>query len=342
MSPQLITVIGSLNMDIITTLKRMPDPGESITAVGPLMFCPGGKGANQAMAAFRLSRDNPDGELMSKYKDGRSFSRIEVCMVGRVGDDDNGAHVLRGFIEAGLRVDGVKKMQGWRTGVAVILVESKTGESRVMLHPEANHSFMPSEFLTLRGLTRTSNGELLRLPDLLVLQLEIPRATVEQILKTAREEGVEVVLNAAPAMSLMPEAWRGVTHLIVNETEGAILMGKSIESIDNLTRDWAPLIELCLHRGVKNLVVTLGAKGAYCWNQETGEDFCQAERVNVVDATTAGDTFVGAYAVEVISAKEEGHWDIGRAVRRACKAATRTVTKKGTQMSIPWRDEVLF
>lgn len=339
MSPQLITVIGSLNMDIITILKRMPDPGESVTAAEPLIVCTGGKGANQAMAAFRLSRDNPKGELMARYKDSRTFSRIEVSMVGHIGDDDYGVQILKGFDDAGLSTDRVNKMPGLHTGVAVILVESKTGESRVMLHPGANHSLMPSEFLTLRGLT---NGDPLRLPDLLILQLEIPRNTVEQILETASKEGVEVVLNAAPAMSLMPKAWRGVTHLIVNETEGAILMGKDIESIDNLTQCWAELVELCQRRGVKNLVVTLGAKGAYYWNQETGGDICQAERVLVVDTTTAGDTFAGAYAVEVINAKEEGHWDIGKAVRRACKAATRSVTKKGTQKSIPWRDEVVF
>jgi ribokinase len=342
MPPQLITVIGSLNMDIITIIDRMPDGGESLTAAEPLITCPGGKGANQAMAAFRLSRDNPNGHVMARYKDSRAYSRIEVRMIGRVGDDDYGTQLLDAFHVAGLSADSVQKVHGLRTGVAVILVESGTGESRVLLHPEANHSLRPSEFMTLQSLLGNPGAGPLRKPDLLVLQLEIPRDTVEQILETAKREDVEVVLNAAPAISLMPKAWKGVTHLIVNETEGAILLGRDIESIDNLTKDWAELTELCLRRGVKNVVVTLGAKGAYYWNQESGGDFCQADRVEVVDTTTAGDTFVGAYAVEVLNAKEEGHWDIGKAVRRACKAATRTVMKKGTQNSIPWRDEVLI
>lgn len=328
-------------MDIITVVRRMPDPGESITAIEPLLVCPGGKGANQAMAAFRLSRDNPAGELMAGYEDSSAFSNIEVFMIGHVGDDAYGAEILEGFREAHLRTDGVKEMAGLRSGVAVILVESKTGESRVMVHPEANHSLMPSEFITLRGLAEIGNGGQPRLPDLLVLQLEIPRDTAEQILETASKEGVEVVLNAAPAISLMPRAWKGVTHLIVNETEGAILMGRDVNTIKDLTQCWGELVRLCLHRGVKNLVVTLGAKGAYYWNHETSGGIHQAERVTVVDTTTAGDTFVGAYAVEIINAKEEGSWDIAKAVRRACKAATRCVTKKGTQKSIPWRDELL-
>jgi ribokinase len=340
MPSRLITVIGSLNMDIVTVIDEVPDPGESITAVDPLLVCPGGKGANQAMAAFRLSRSNPAAPVMAKFKDSSTHSRIEVCMIGRVGDDAYGTEILKGFEAARLSTDGIEWVAGLHTGVAVILVESGSGESRVMLHPGANHSLRPSDFLTLHGLIKR-DGQLLRKPDLLVLQLELHRDTVEQILETAGKEGVEVVLNAAPATSLMPKALKAVTHLIVNETEAAILMGEDATSLDTMTHCWGKLIKLCLNGGVKNLVVTLGPNGAYYWTKETGGDFWTIkESVHVVDTTTAGDTFVGAYAVEVLNAKDDEHWDIEKAVQRACKAATRCVTKKGTQNSIPWKNEL--
>lgn len=340
MPSRLITVIGSLNMDIITVIDYVPDPGESVTAAESLLVCPGGKGANQAMAAFRLSRNNPNAPSMAKYKDSSTHSRIEVCMIGRVGKDPYGEDILKGFRDVKLRTDGIEEMEGLHTGVAVILVESGSGESRVMLHPGANHSYKPSDFSTLNGLIKV-DGESLRKPDLLVLQLELPYETVEQILITAGREGVEVVLNAAPARSLMPKAMRAVTHLIVNETEAAILMGEDIESLDTLTHCWSKLMNICQENGITNLVVTLGRNGAYYWSKETGDGFWTIEEpVHVVDTTTAGDTFVGAYAVEVLNAKEDGHWDIEKAVRRACKAATRCVTKKGTQNSIPWKNEL--
>lgn len=341
MSPRLISVIGSLNMDIITVLSRMPDPGESLTASSPLISCPGGKGANQAMAAYRLSRDNPAGKIMAKYKNKHTWSEVEVQMIGCIGHDDYGMQILAAFDKDGLRTDGIRRVEKHATGVAIILVEAGTGESRVLLHPGANHVLRPSDFSSLRSLSAGSESEALRKPDLLVLQLEIPRDTVERILEVAKKEGVEVVLNAAPALVLLKPMWQAVTHLIVNETEGAILLGKNLEEIEDLEKNWSEFTDEFLRRGVKNVVVTLGAKGAYFSNEPGKGDFVLAKTVDVVDTTTAGDTFVGAYAVEVVSAQnQDGRWDIGKAVRQACKAATCTVMKKGTQESIPWRDEI--
>jgi ribokinase len=340
MPPRLISVIGSLNMDIITVLSRMPDPGESLNASEALMSCPGGKGANQAMAAYRLSRNNPAGSIMARYNDKHAWSEIEVRMIGCIGHDDYGSQILAAFDKVGLSTDGIRRVEGI-TGVAVILVESGTGESRVMLHPGANHSLRPFNFTTLRSLTGSPEDKPVRKPDLLVLQLEIARDTVYRILETAKKEGVEVLLNAAPAFALLKPAWQGVTHLIVNETEGAILLGKDLDDIKDLQKNWGEFTDEFLRRGVKNVVVTLGAKGAYFSNQPGKGGFCLAEKVNVVDTTTAGDTFVGTYAVEVVSARNQKRpWNIENAVSQACKAATRTVMKKGTQDSIPWMDEV--
>ena len=330
-------------MDIITVLPRMPYKGESLTAVEPLVSCSGGKGANQAMAAYRLSRDNPAGADMAGYDDGNTWSEIEVLMVGCIGCDDYGKQILAAFDKVGLSTRAVKSVNTHHTGVAVILVESGTGESRVLLHPGANHALRPPNFTTLRSLTGSLEGEPLRKPDLLVLQLEIPRNTVEKIIETAKRESVEVLLNAAPALILLKASWQGVTHLIVNETEGAILHGKEMNDITGLGKNWSEFTNEFLRRGVKNVVVTLGAKGAYFSNKLDKGGFCLAQKVDVVDTTTAGDTFVGAYAVEVVTAKNrDDHWDIEKAVRRACRAATCTVMKKGTQDSIPWRDEVII
>jgi ribokinase len=341
MSPRLISVIGSLNMDIITYLDHMPDPGESLTAIKPLMSCPGGKGSNQAMAAHRLSRNNPASPMMMKFKDGNAWSQVEVHMIGRIGHDDYGKQIIAGMKRAGLSSTGVKPVENLATGVAVILVEHGTGESRVLLHPGANHSLRPSEFKTLQSLTGGRIGEPIRKPDLLVLQLEIPRDTVEKILETARREKVEVLLNAAPATNLLDPAWEAVTHLVVNETEGAALLGKNIGQIEELMKNWGEFTDEFLDRGVKNVVVTLGGKGAYYSSAKGKGGLCQAKKVEVVDTTTAGDTFVGAYAVQVVSALERGGgWEIDKAVQWSCDAATCAVKVTGTQESIPWMDEV--
>ena len=179
------------------------------------------------------------------------------------------------------------------------------------------------------------------MPDLIVLQLEIPLETVLQILRTAKEAGVDVLLNPAPAVKLPDEVYGAVTHLVVNESEAAILTGRSVEEVEREEFGWDVVTEDFLKKGVRNVVVTLGAQGAFFSNGSDGGKgrFVKAEKVEkVVDTTAAGDTFVGAYAVNIF--KDGRRESTEEDVRLACRAAGRTVEKKGAQSAIPWADEV--
>ena len=158
-----------------------------------------------------------------------------------------------------------------------------------------------------------------------------------QILKTAKEARVPVLLNPAPAVPLPDEVLDGLEHLIVNESEAAILTGRSVEEVEVENFPWETITAEFLSKGVKNVVITLGAKGAFYASSKGKSGFVPAEKVKkVVDTTAAGDTFVGAYAVHVARGKME----MDEVVKLACRAAGRTVERRGAQGAIPWEDEV--
>jgi len=158
-------------------------------------------------------------------------------------------------------------------------------------------------------------------------------------LKTAKNAGVDVLLNPAPAVKLPDEAYQFITHLVVNESEAAILTGRSVEEVEKEGFEWDLVTEEFIKKGVKTVIVTLGAKGALYSNGGKGH-YVEAEKVEkVVDTTAAGDTFVGAYAVNTV--RRDGKSLVTEDyVRLACEAAGRTVEKKGAQIAIPWADEV--
>ena len=327
MAHKVITIIGSLNTDLVTLTPRVPIGGETLTATS-FSTGPGGKGANQAVGAVRLSRTNPHTTSTP------STSDVTVKMVGAVGADEFGPSLVNGMKADGIDTSGVRIIDGLSTGVAVILVEEESGENRILLNPGANHVLRPEDFLTAESLGSP-------LPDLIILQLEIPLETVLQIIKTAKKEGVDVLLNPAPAVKLPKDVFEGLAHLIVNESEAAILTGRKAEDVEVEGFDWNVVTNDFVENGVKNVVVTLGSKGAFFASQDLGGKgiFVKAEKVEkVVDTTAAGDTFVGAYAVGVVrkSGQKVGEED----VRLACRAAGRTVEKKGAQSAIPWENEV--
>jgi ribokinase len=282
----------------------------------------------EAVACARLSRPNPHGGPLSP-------TDITVRMVGAVGSDEFGPRLIHGMKTDGIDTSSIRIVEGQTTGVAVILVEESTGQNRILLNPGANSTLLPSSFLTPPSLGSP-------LPDLRILQLEIPLETVVQITETAKKSGVDVLLNPAPAVPLPDEVFQGLAHLIVNESEAAILAGRAVEDFEAPDFDWEIITSEFLRKGVKNVIVTLGAKGAF-WASAGGENggkgYVDAEKVErVVDTTAAGDTFVGAYAVRIV----EGEWerDMGSVVRGACMAAGRTVESEGAQSAIPWADEV--
>jgi ribokinase len=324
MARKTITIIGSLNTDLVTLTPRVPSGGETLTATS-FGTGPGGKGANQAVACARLSRLNPKGNTPPTSQD------VTVKMVGAVGADEFGPRLISGMKADGIDTSGIRSIEGQSTGVAVILVEETSGENRILLSTGANHSLQPSDFLTPESLGTP-------LPDLIILQLEIPLETVLQILSTAQKASVNVLLNPAPAVKLPDHIYPAITHLIVNESEAALLTGRSVSSIEAPDFPMSEVTSEFLQKGVKNVIVTLGSKGAFFASVEsTKGTLVPAAKVRkVVDTTAAGDTFVGAYGVNVV----RGNSDLGSVVSLACKAAGRTVEKEGAQSAIPWVDEV--
>lgn len=318
-----ILVIGSLNTDLITRTTRVPAAGETLIS-NSFDTGPGGKGANQAVACARLSR--PD-------QDDRTNAHVIVHMTGAVGDDSFGQDLVKGLQLDGVMTEGIKVREGKKTGVACIIVEEQTGENRILMSPNANFSLKPEEF---RELFPAS----MRKPDLIVLQLEIPLDTTLQILKTAKEEAIPVLLNPAPAQVLPEEAYAAVTHLIVNESEAAIITNST--ETDLCWWEWGEHIERIVALGVQHVVITLGARGVIYFDTRTEwQRRVAAKKVEVVDTTAAGDTFVGAYAVQVTQARDVVSFgDLVSVVRWANKAAAETVKKEGAQSAIPWADDV--
>jgi ribokinase len=337
MAPKTITIIGSLNTDLVTHTPRVPIGGETLTATS-FSTGSGGKGANQAVACARLSRPKPSSTQTHPTSD------VVVKMVGGVGHDEFGPPLVESMKRDGIDTSGIRIVEGQTTGVAVIIVEEGSGENRILLNPGANYTLKAEDFRAPESLGTP-------LPDMIVMQLEIPLETVLQILDTAKKAGVDVLLNPAPAVKLPEEAYTAITHLIVNETEAAILSGRRVEEVEKEGFEWEGLASEFLRKGVQNVVVTLGAKGAYYATAAGGAGYIKAEKVEkVVDTTAAGDTFVGAYAVSIVRkslpsgtslSEEYKHKPLDEEVIRfACKAAARTVEKRGAQSAIPWADEI--
>jgi ribokinase len=312
-----LTVLGSLNMDISVNVPRLPGPGATVLG-GAAAFAPGGKGANQAVAAARL------GGL--------------VRMVGCVGDDDFGARLLATLGAEGVDASGVRVVPGVPTGLAMITVD-EAGENIITVAPGANREVGAPEIAALGAAPA----------DVLVVSAEIPVAAIRAALVAKGPAGAPVrVLNLAPAP---PEAAEllaeGVDWLVVNESEAAAALGIPVAGLDGAARAAADLAA----RGPRHVVVTAGAAGAaYCGpgaraamkptepastgigeaNAAHGAVTLPGFRVRAVDSVGAGDTFVGALAV----ALSAGIGPLDATVAAAAAAATAT-TRPGTQSGMP-------
>lgn len=352
-----ITVLGSLNMDLVSYVSHHPEPGETMTSSG-FATSPGGKGANQAVACAKLSRRR-NAAGAAEWDDAASAATAHVAMVGAVGDDANGATLRANLARHGVDVANVQTATGETTGVAVIVVDEPTGQNRIILSPGANYAMPWRADLVLPQQTQ-----------LLILQLEIPLEQVVEALAAARTAGIPVLFNPAPAPATEETRARleaafstldngrggsatgraglaglaGLAHLVLNETETAALAaGCTVSDLDT-TDGLARAARYFMDRGVENVVMTLGGRGVYYASRAGGGPGAlqPPEPVpHVVDTTGAGDTFAGQYALEVVHAAAEGKpFDCAAAVRRANKAAAKTVQRRGAQDSIPWRDEV--
>lgn len=384
-----ITVLGSLNIDLVSYVSHHPLPGETMTS-NRFSVSPGGKGANQAVACAKLSRprssaSNTTGTGTGTDRHAASQETAHVRMVGAVGDasagDGYGDLLVTNLRSQGVDTSGVVRPAGQKTGIAIIVVDEPTGQNRIILSPEANHFLQPGHFDDISSSSpsspsSSSSSIVVSLskelstprPDLLIMQLEIPVPTVLRALRAARDGGVPVLLNPAPAVPLPAEAYVGLAHLVVNETEAAILGGASEADLET-EAGLEAVARKFLARGVRNVVVTLGGRGVYYMSSSSsssgsgsgsdvgdsggkgsGEEvvvvkkgLVPAEKAKVVDTTAAGDTFVGVYALEAVLAAASSSgatFDVEAAVRKANRASAKTVERRGAQDSIPWRDEL--
>ncbi|KAH0278600.1 Ribokinase-like protein, partial [Aureobasidium melanogenum] len=317
--PGSIAVIGSLNIDFITRTPRVPAGGETLEASSSDTGF-GGKGANQAVACARLSR-NSDGSIPA------DSTPIKVSMVGFVGEDSFGSNFISAMKDTFIDTTHIQKVAGQKTGIANIIVEEKTGENRILFCPNANFS---------------GAGEVKDLvpedADVVVFQLEMPLAQVVHNIKLAHSKGKYVIMNPAPAQKLPEDLYQYIDCLIMNESEADILREAKEELKDE---DLPEICEAFFKRGVPDMVViTIGAKGVYHSTKSRGSGHTPGRKAKVVDTTAAGDTFVGGLAVEI--AKNGGKTPEApqKIIEFANSAAARTVEKPGAMAAILWFNEL--
>lgn len=296
-----IVVIGSLNMDWVIPVNHTPVEGETILADG-YTEVPGGKGANQACAAGKLKGN--------------------VSMLGLVGDDEIGDKLINNLKLVNVDVSRIEKSENINSGLALINVNSKGNNSIVVL-PGANGK------CDIKYIEK--NIDIIEKSDIVLLQMEIPVETVEYVIAVSKNLKKQVILNPAPAPdSLSDEVLRNIDILTPNETELEKISGKSVKTVEDAVEASKSL----LSRGVKNIIATLGEKGALLVNKDEVKEF-KALKVEAVDTTAAGDSFNGAIAVYL----SEGH-TINEAIEFANKVSSIAVTRKGAQTSIPERSEI--
>ena len=296
-----IFVVGSANTDMVVRVPGLPRPGETVLG-GTFFTARGGKGANQAVAAARAG--------------------ASVALIACLGDDALGEDTLAALATEGIDVNGVRRMTGTPSGVALILVDER-GENSIAVAPGANALLAPEHVAPC--------AELLSPKDVLLVQLETPLHSVLAAVQTASRAGARVILNPAPARDLPDELLALVSVVTPNESEAARLAGVPVGAEHGLENAATVLLQ----RGVGAVVITLGAAGAYVATMDLRETI-PGYRVEARDSTGAGDVFNGALAVALAE-----QMSLADAVGFANAAAAISVTRDGAQPAAPHRAQIL-
>ena len=288
-----IAVVGSANIDLTTFTNQFPKPGETIFGQKfDLGF--GGKGANQAVAA--------------------RLCGAEVFMVARVGSDLFGPATIENFRKQGIDPTHVKQVEGLSSGVAPIFVEPN-GQNRILVVKGANDALKPADV--------DAAAETLKSADCIVLQFEIPVATVYYTIEFARKHGIRCILNPAPAQPVDLGALKDLDYFVPNETEAETITGSPVKNVEDAKK----CAENLVAGGIRRVIITLGANGSLLSSRD-GSEHVPPFVVNAIDSTGAGDAFIGSFAVflgEGVPEKE--------AVHRANLYAGLSTTGVGTQKS---------
>lgn len=296
-----IIVIGSCNTDMVIKADRLPIPGETVIG-GTFLMNPGGKGANQAVAAARMGG--------------------KVTFISKTGNDVFGKQSVELYHSEGIKTDYIFSDPRNPSGVALITVDAK-GENCIVVASGANASLSPADI-------ESSKPEI-ESADLLLMQLEIPIETVEYAAEMAWKRGIPVILNPAPARALSEKLLKRIYLITPNKTEAEILSGIKVTNWER-ARQAADVISA---KGVDKVVITLGSLGAFIKDGNTYHKV-EATQVKAVDTTAAGDCFSGSLCVGL----SEG-LSLTDSVKLATKASALTVTRMGAQSSIPYRKEVM-
>lgn len=294
-----ILLVGSINMDLVVKSEYVPNGGETILGES-YDYIPGGKGANQGVAAARLGG--------------------EVTFVGKVGQDANGKQLKSNLKREGINTDFVMEDSESRTGLAVIMVE-ETGQNRIIVISGANMS------ITKENVQKAFEKSY----DAVIVQFEIPRDIVIETCRLAKEKNIPVILDAGPAQNFPIELLQGLEIISPNETEAFALTGIEVNSAESAEEASKILRDKC---NAKIVVLKMGDRGSYLYYKDKGE-FFPSYKVKAVDTTAAGDAFTAALAIKYIA--EE---DIREAVKYANVVGALAVTKMGAQPSLPTVEEV--
>jgi ribokinase len=291
-----IAVVGSINMDLVVRSARLPRPGETIIG-RQTEELPGGKGANQAVAAVRLEAD--------------------VSMIGRVGDDAFGERLRAALRRERIDVSRVVVTPQCASGLAVVAVED-SGENAITVIPGANGRLTPADVRAASHLIGDA--------DVLLLQLEVPLDSVLSAIELAREYDTLVILDPAPAPASFPPQLLSVDVACPNETEAAALTGIAITDLAGARRAAQRLREM----GTRHAIITLGRQGAILGGADGECQEIPSFEVAAIDTTAAGDAFAAALAVRLARGKP-----ISDAVRYACAAGALAASQPGAQPAMP-------
>ena len=297
-----IVVVGSINLDLVGATRRIPIAGETVAGLRFQTF-PGGKGANQAVAAARLG--------------------ASVSMLGKLGADAFGAQLRKSLEESTVNTDGIDIVPG-SSGVALIITDAK-GQNAITVVAGANAHLSPLDL--------DAHMESIRSAGILLTQLEIPLETVEYLGAIAIRERIPLVLDPAPARPLPASLLKCVDWLTPNETEACLLLGRapgevSKEVLEDTAKDLLAL-------GSRNVILKLGERGCYVALLDGTRQLLPAYNVQAIDTTAAGDAFNGAFAVALLNGRDP----ISSASWAAAVAAL-SVTRSGAQPSMPTPLEV--
>lgn len=297
-----VTVLGSLNVDTTLRIARMPQPGETLSTENKSSAA-GGKGANQAVAAARAG--------------------AQTRFIGKVGNDEAGRFMVESLKNDGIDTSAIVTDKTVGTGSAFILLDEE-GQNSILVYGGSNQQIKPAEVTAVEAEIAKA--------DFLITQFETPQAATLTAFTLAKQHGVTTILNPAPAAKIDPAILK-VTDLVVpNETESAVLTGIEVTDVASMDANAVKFREM----GVKNLIITVGSKGAYYNTEKYGSGFVPAFKVKVVDTTAAGDTFIGALSSQLTPDLS----NVETALVFAQRASSLTVQGLGAMPSIPTFDQV--